>query len=404
MGELIAYKENAGTVTIRVYENITSANALQLQQETDKILSSVPHDGVEFDLTDVDYISSAGLRVLLYQFNREKNAGHTADRFSVTGVQSDVSEILDMTGFSSIFRVTKAMRKISLKDAVLIGDGFFSQVYRVDQENIIKVYNANATDEDIRREHDRAKYALILGIPTAISYDIVDADGRKGVLFEMMNCGMMRDALRDHPEQEEELLDQYVALVLKLHSSEDLGCQLPDARKQLLATLDKTSAHLTSDETERIRALFEDLPESNSVLHGDCHVKNIMLHNGEPELIDLDTLSRGDPIIELGNMYYTYTAFETLWPGNTEQFLGITPALAERVRDGLLKRYFIGISPEEYEDNLTRIRFMCWYRMLCFVNDFRSNEPETIAKVLTYLREYLEKTDTLKLTYGNGKE
>lgn len=402
MAELITYEVSDGILRMKVCEDIHSGNAPQLQEITDGLLDTVPHDGAEFDLSDVGYISSAGLRVLLQTFKREKAAGHSTDRFALTGVGSTVNEILDMTGFSSVFRVSKALRKISLKDAVLIGDGFFSQVYRVDAENIIKVYNANASDEDIRRELDRAKYAMILGIPTAISYDIVEADGRKGVLFEMMNCGSLRDALRDHPEQEERLLDQYAELLLKLHASGDTARQLPDARDRLWDSLKKVAPLLTQDEAEKIRQLFDALPDTDTVIHGDCHVKNIMLHNGEPELIDLDTLSRGDPVIELGNICYTYTAFETLWPGNTEEFLGISAAQSARIREGLLKRYFSGASPEAFEANLNRIGFMCWFRMLQFVVGYRSDEPETVEKVLTFMRGYLRKIDTLKLTYGAG--
>lgn len=401
MGELITCTVSDNLIRIKVNENVQSVNAPEFQAKMDAALSSVPHESVEFDFFDVEYISSAGLRVLLSSFNREKAAGHPANAFSITGVKPAVYEIFEMTGFSTIFRVSKAMRKITLASATKIGDGFFSQVYRIDEENIIKVYNENATDEDIRRELDRAKYAMILGIPTAISYDIVEADGRKGVLFEMMNCGTLRDALRDHPEQEEELLDQYAELLRKLHSGEDTACRLPDARAQLLEAQKKVSVYLTEDEQIRIRQLLEGIPETCAVIHGDCHVKNIMLHNGEPELIDLDTLSRGDPVIELGNIYYVYSNFETLWPGNTEQFIGITAELGKRIRDGLLTRYFNGISPEAFDANMNRIRFMSWYRMLCFATDFKRDQPEIFPRILQYLRENLEKTDTLILTYAD---
>lgn len=64
-------------------------------------------DGVEelvFDFSRVDYISSAGLRVLLSAFKRMAGRPMT-----VANVSPVVREVFDITGFSSIFTLTDAM-------------------------------------------------------------------------------------------------------------------------------------------------------------------------------------------------------------------------------------------------------------------------------------------------------
>lgn len=403
MGKLIQSDMQGDRLILRVNENIASANADLLLREAEACLTENAHAGIEFDFSKVEYISSAGLRTLLSLYNKEKNQGATGDFFRVTGVCPTVWEILEMTGFTTIFSVSRAMRKISLENATLIGDGFFSKVYRVDAENIVKVYNANASEADVQRELARAKYALILGVPTAISYDIVDVDGCRGVLFEMMNCGSLRDAFRDQPEQAEHLISQYATLLRTLHATVDTDRQLPEAKQGVTDKLASLTTLLSAEESARIARLFDTLPESDTILHGDCHIKNIMLHNGEPLLIDLDTLSRGDPVIELGNLYFTYTAFETLWPGNTEEFIGISAAQAFSIRDGLLRAYFAGVSPAEYEADLDRIRFICWFRMLCFMNEFKRDDAENTARVLGFLRDAMDRISDLKLTFGHAE-
>ena len=63
--------------------------------------AAVALDGVEeliFDLTQVDYVSSAGLRVLLSAQKKMAKKSMT-----IIGVRPAVKEVFDITGFSDIF-------------------------------------------------------------------------------------------------------------------------------------------------------------------------------------------------------------------------------------------------------------------------------------------------------------
>ena len=62
---------------------------------------AIAYDGVDelvFDLSQVDYISSAGLRVLLSA--QKKMAGKS---MVIGGAKPAVKEVFDITGFSDIF-------------------------------------------------------------------------------------------------------------------------------------------------------------------------------------------------------------------------------------------------------------------------------------------------------------
>lgn len=372
MGEKMNWSEKDGRLIVRIPENITSANADRFLREIRETLNNRVHDALEIDLSSVDYVSSAGLRIFL-SLNKSEKA------MKLTGVRSSVYEILEVTGFDRILTVSRVMRKISLEHAELIGDGFFSHVYRLDEENIIKVFIRNTSEEDIQRELDLDKYALISGLPTAISYDIVETDdGKKGVIYEMMNCGSFRDVYRDQPDQREHLLDVYTAMILELHAVKDTEKKLPDARARVLGYLEQLDGILTPAQTDTLRKLLLTIPESDQMLHGDCHVKNIMMHNGEPLLIDLDTLSRGDPVIELGNLFYSYCAFEEIWPGNSLEFMGLDAGIVRDIFDGLLKRYFREVREEDREENLARIRAVGYLRFLAYLEEFRGEDREAI--------------------------
>lgn len=54
------------------------------------------------DLNEVDYVSSAGLRAMLIAY---KTASRKEGSFVLRNVQSNVKEILDMSGFSRFIQI-----------------------------------------------------------------------------------------------------------------------------------------------------------------------------------------------------------------------------------------------------------------------------------------------------------
>ena len=70
--------------------------------ELEEAMSNVPDDvtSLTFDFAKVEYISSAGLRVLLVA---QKNMMKAGASMTITNVATAVKEVFDITGFSTIF-------------------------------------------------------------------------------------------------------------------------------------------------------------------------------------------------------------------------------------------------------------------------------------------------------------
>jgi anti-sigma B factor antagonist len=87
------------TLTIALEGRLDTTTAPQLEGE---LRTSV--DGITelvFDLTDLEYVSSAGLRVLLSAqkvMNRQGN-------MTVRNVSSEVMDVFELTGFSEILNI-----------------------------------------------------------------------------------------------------------------------------------------------------------------------------------------------------------------------------------------------------------------------------------------------------------
>ena len=86
------------TETYKLGEELDSFNHEQVQKEILTILEK-GCDAV-LDMTDCKYISSTGLRVLLYSKKVAASKGLT---FSLKGVSAEVKDIMDVTGFDNFF-------------------------------------------------------------------------------------------------------------------------------------------------------------------------------------------------------------------------------------------------------------------------------------------------------------
>ncbi len=95
----------------------------------------------------------------------------------------------------------------------------------------------------------------------------------------------------------------------------------------ILALLNHTEPAVNADSCNKVTKTY-------TLLHGDYHLKNIMMSGEELMLIDMDTLCFGDPIFEMATMYNSYIEFPSLNP-NAAFFLGIDVKTAKKSGTGL---------------------------------------------------------------------
>lgn len=354
-------------LTLYFAGEINSSNALSVEEEVDKEINGKNFSSLVLDFADIKYVSSAGLRVIL-------KLKQKYDDVSVINVSLEVYDIFQMTGFSSIMSVTKALRRVDVSEANLIGEGYFSLVYRINKDTIIKVFKRASNTKEIERELKLCKEAFVLGIPTAISFDIVRVGDKYGVVFEMLDSASLRDLFRDHPEKYDVLMDKYVSLLLKINSTESNDESLPNTKELWLKKLEVIKPFLSDAQYSKALSLLKTIPEKKTFVHGDCHFKNIMSQGDDLFLIDMDTLSRGDGIFELAAIYAPYVAFEEDDPGNTERFLGVKKELAARIFHDVVVRYF----KKDDEAIFDKIKITSYIHMMWWN---RANEPQNNVRL-----------------------
>lgn len=336
---------------------LNSYNADVMEKEVDEVLSSSKFQTLNLDFAKLHYISSAGLRIIL-KIKQKHDDSH------VINANLDVYDVLQMTGFTNIMDVKKAMREMSVEGAEIIGEGFFSTVYRIDKDTIIKVFNRTSDEKQIERELKLAKQAFVLGIPTAISFDIVKVKNKLGVRFEMLDCMSLKNAFIKYPEKYDELLNKYVDLLKKINTTECFDPSVPSIKKFFIEKVDAIKPLLDQAHYEKLLGLMKSVPERSTFVHGDCHFKNIMVQGEDFLLIDMDTLSVGHPIFELANLRCPYVAFEEDAPGNCEQFFGMKAEYCVKLYDDIVHLYF-GKEDETIKDKIALVCYahMVWWTL-----------------------------------------
>ena len=288
----VTYRVDKDILYIAVEGRVDAFNASEAEEKIFHIKKSNPEKHVVVDADKLEYISSAGLRVILRLKKEEP-------KLAIINVAPDVYEVFDMTGFTDMVTVEKAYRRMSVDGCEFIAKGANGAVYRYDAETIVKTYFAKDALPEIKQERENARRAFVLGINTAIPYGIVRVGDGYGTVTELLNATSVTKLIRKDPEDLSLAAKYYVDMLKSIHAIEVADGEVPDMKETALDWADFVSAHLPEEQAKKLRALIEAVPKKNTLMHGDYHTNNIMVQDGEPLLIDMDTLCMGHPVFEL---------------------------------------------------------------------------------------------------------
>lgn len=349
-------------------------------------------ESVVFDFEKLEYISSSGLRFILKCKKQVENT-------KIINCNQDVFEIFNITGFSDMMEVEKALRKISIENSEKIGEGFYGNIYRLDNETIVKVYKIPDSLDMIKREIGLAKKAFVMGIPTAIPYDIVKVGDLYGAVFELLNAKMLVNLI-DNEEDLDNFAKTSSEILKDMHKKEVEKGELPSRKENIITQLKDCKRFFSTAIFEKLLALLETIPETNTLLHCDFHVKNLMMQNDELLLIDMDTLSTGHPIFEFGAMFATYEGYACVDKKNTDKFLGLPLDVTTKLFNKILRYYYDDKNEEEIEEIKLKLSVISYIQILKIRSTYSESDDNVQKEEIEFCKKYLtditEKLDTLK--------
>ena len=382
-----------GTLTLCLTGHVDAANASALEADIQKAREAYQPDAVVLDCDKLEYMSSAGLRFLLRLRQKVPDT-------SLVNVHAELYEILDMTGFTEMMPVKKAYRVVSLEGCELIGQGANGKVYRLDRENILKVYTNTDALPEIQHERELSRAAFVLGVPTAIPYDVVQvAEGGFGSVYELLNARTYVQLYQAGEKSLDELADMSVELLKLIHTRVVRQDFVPSIRSSALGWAEDLKEQLTAASYEKLRALIGAVPEDAHMVHGDYHFRNIMYQNGESLLIDMDKLSHGHPIFELSAMYNAYVGFGAADPSVVERFFGLPYEQSTALWRRLLEGYLETEDAQRLAAVEEKVKIISCARLMRHVIHYGEGDSEAGKRQIAWCRAELEKllprTDTL---------
>lgn len=377
-------------LTIYPEGNIDTSNAEQVGAEFDEIRSKNPDGKLVLDLENLKYISSAGLRQILRLKKKESD-------FEIINCSSDIYEVFEMTGFSEMMTISKAYRKMSVDGCEVIGEGSNGVVYRLNPDTIIKVYRNSDALDDIKRERELAKTALVLGVNTAIPFDVVKVGDKYGSVFELLSAKSITKLIIAEPENKDKYIKIFADMLKEIHNTPVKEGLLPSAKQTALGWAKWLQGHIPNETQEKLVKMIEAVPESNMMLHGDYHTNNVHYANGEAILIDMDTLATGNPVFEFASIFLAYEGYGELDKSKVEDFLKIDWDTAQYILYKLVDLYYEDKDEEFRKSVLDKAKVIGYTRALRRTIKRNPDEKELIEHYKKELIEYVDKVDELAL-------
>ena len=94
-------------VIVSLKGRIDANTALEMEQKLNSLISE-GHSSLIVDMQEVSYISSVGLKVLLVARKEMKMSN---GEFELAGLQPQVTEIFDITGFTMLFKIYSSVEE-----------------------------------------------------------------------------------------------------------------------------------------------------------------------------------------------------------------------------------------------------------------------------------------------------
>lgn len=386
-----------GRLVIALEGRIDAENSEAREREIRQAMEQNPGLPLTLDADALKYISSSGLRVLVKLVK-----GGQSD-LTIRNASPEIYDIFDVTGLTTMINVQKRMRSIDVEGCPIIGEGAFGTVYRLNGDTVVKVFrDGEASLPIIKAETAKAREAFISGVPTAIPFDIVRVGDQYGSVFEMIDAQNCNEMVVSDPAALDDLIPRYAAFLKAMHGMEVKPGRLDAARDRFLENLEAYAPVLDGETYARLKALLQAMPEDRHLIHGDAHLKNIMISSGEIIVIDMDHICTGNPAFEFASLFATYVAFSEDDPDDMRVFMGLDCETAERIyRDTL--RYYLGeVEAAMFETIERKIEVLGYMRFLTILaienRDSKSPLKDLqIRHAAEHLRELAFQVDELTI-------
>jgi len=179
--------------------------------------------------------------------------------------------------------------------------------YKKDDDTImLKLYADFLPVDEGYRELTTSENIASLGITIAKPIQYVKAGNQYGAIFERVkDKRSFGRIIADEPERIDEIARRFADMLNNLHSI-PCNTELFPSMADVIEKNIKSCKYINESQREKALEALYSVPKATTCLHGDSHIGNAIMAEGkEPMFIDFSDFSYGNPIFDLGTLYYT---------------------------------------------------------------------------------------------------
>ena len=200
-------------------------------------------------------------------------------------------------------------RKINLTDWIRKGEGATAESYfhKTDKTIMLKLFTGEATlNNYAQREYDFANNVYKLGIKTPKALEVVEADGKLGVIYErVIGKKSFSKICHDNPNKIDEYSRLFARELKKLNALPCDTKSFPSINNIARRVISSNRYFRKKTKTSLLKIL-EDIEDRNTCLHGDPHSGNLLESPKGLFWIDLGAFCFGNPIYDEASVYFFY--------------------------------------------------------------------------------------------------
>lgn len=235
----------------------------------------------------------------------------------------------------------RRFRYVSLDNCKELGRGSHGITYRLNDEQLLKVYTDSSKFSTIEKERLSAKYAFLEGIPSGIAFDTVVTELGLGVIFEFINGNTLGSYMSEHEDQFDELVDKYVALLKQFHSTKADTTKIRSSKEVFINNYNNLpKKYFNTKDIQSLINIVNSVPDDESFIHNDFHPQNIIrTEDGNLMVIDMADVSYGHYLFDFGSIYLTLVLSGSASNKVCKQVTGLSSKQAKYLWNETLKKY-----------------------------------------------------------------
>jgi uncharacterized protein (TIGR02172 family) len=177
-----------------------------------------------------------------------------------------------------------------------LGIGRTAEVYPWREGQILKLFRPEVPREWIEHEARVGRIVFDAGLAAPAVGEVVEVEGRLGIIFEHIVGPSMLDDLVRRPWVLFRSARQFAEVHAAMHTCQ--RPELPSQRDGLARAIEHAPA-LPGAAREQVLAAMLRLPDGDAICHGDYHPDNLIASPRGPIVIDWMTGTHGNPTADV---------------------------------------------------------------------------------------------------------